>query len=156
MNLRSIISTIALFSVLTGCSTFRHKRDVVDQELANSIRELNSYAAMYAPQPETRTIRQMPKFDERVLPPGLIGRYTVRWYGDPEIFLNEMSRQGGFPFMVIGPRPVQPINIWLDEKSKPLYEILYQIGEQLGHQATLNLFVSPLKQAYRVNLVYPR
>ena len=137
-----------------GCSQFHKKAE--QDPLAESIQQINNAARHYQPAPVRKTKEGAAALvNQAILPASLKRRYTVRYYGEVYTLLDDLSEALRFDYKLIGTPPALPRPIWVNHAGKTLYEIFYDIGTRLGHDATLDLMVNPTREKFSVNLIYP-
>lgn len=64
----------------------------------------------------------------------LADRITLKWSGEPEKILTNIAIKSGYEMRIVGRRPVSPPIVTLDARNRKIFDVLQDIGLQLGER----------------------
>lgn len=140
----TILAIGAVFLV-TGCA---YKQKAVPQLVA----EPNSVDLMLADAADraTRALETLASMEQATKPGQVVAAVpnapqelrralTFEWTGPTEPLVQELAKQAGYDFAVIGARPPLPVIITIKATNTPMIDILRDIGLQMGARADLKV-----------------
>jgi len=139
------VLAISLVFLVSGCA-YRQKAipqlvsepNSVDLMLADAAdratRALETLASMEQATKPGNNVTAVPN-----APQELRRALTFEWTGPAEPLVQEMAKQAGYDFAIMGAKPPLPIIITIKATNMPIIEILRDIGLQMGGRADMKV-----------------
>lgn len=151
-----MLKPIGLFSMLVlmvGCSMSRQVTDDANS-LTNKANYNYSAEAQLAEAATSvsKSMIELRKIQQAATPPvnftqppppasyDMAGLATVDWMGPIEPLLHKLAASTDYTVSILGNPPALPILVAVNEKNKPLGEIVRNVGYQCGNKADLIIF----------------
>lgn len=98
-----------------------------------------------------------PEYNKKSFPSILNKSVDIRWYGKAETLLNALSEEfeDEFVFKLLGKPVSHPVDVYINSEDEPLFNVLKNIGFQLGASALLDVVIDPFnKSQVNIELTY--
>lgn len=150
------------FLILTGCKTTDVKpaESFTDQLLAKQIDEIHYGVQGIVNDPQQITVQKVynsPAYNEKTFPHVLNRTVDIKWYGKAETLLTSLEKEFGseFVFRKLGKPIAHPIDVYVNAEKEKLFNVLKNIGYQLGDDVLLEVIIDPFNKAnVAVELTY--
>lgn len=146
------LGAIAVLLLAAACQTTKEETPVTAPDpLAAAARDAVDALQSLARVEQTRT--PPAQVDLAKIPEELKATVTFEWVGPASALLKKLAEQSGYSFSSAGRPPAAPLVVNVIAVDRPLYQVLTDIGLQMGTKA--NLAVSSKTRRFELRYAQP-